>query len=433
MEIHGKLGLMKTHTRFSRTSACRACGGGLSRPLLDLGEQPLANSYLRAGERDGPRFPLRVMICADCSLAQLDHVVEASAIFGDYAYLSSVSSSWLAHARAFSLGMIEGLSLGSDSFVVEIASNDGYLLRNFVAAGIPCLGVEPARNVVEIARSRDVPTRAAFFDADEAEAIVAEHGRADLVVANNVLAHVPDVMGFVEGLARVVAPRGLISIEVPHLLRLIEGRQFDTIYHEHYSYWSLRSAVRVLGAHGLEVIAVEPLSTHGGSLRILAAPRGARHVEPSVAATHAEEIAHGLFDGGLTDAFPPAVERIISDFKRFVAKAKRDGKRIAAYGAAAKGNVFLNAAGVGAQDIIAVGDASPTKIGARLPGSKIPILAPRDLVALKPDIIFALPWNISREIGETLRALGYRGPIWRAIPELARIAPDVRTEVDAAA
>lgn len=424
---------MKTQARISPTSACRACAGRLSKTLLDLGEQPLANGYLRADERDGPRFPLRVMICADCSLAQLDHVVEAGAIFGDYPYLSSVSSSWLAHARAFSLGMIEGLSLGAESFVLEIASNDGYLLRNFVAAGIPCLGVEPARNVVEIARARGVPTRAAFFDAEEAEAIVAEHGRADLVVANNVLAHVPDVRGFVAGLARVVAPRGLISIEVPHLLRLIEGRQFDTIYHEHYSYWSLHSAERVLNEHGLEVIAVEPLSTHGGSLRILVAPRGARLVEPSVAATHAEEIARGLFDGSLTDAFPPAVERILSDFRRLIIEARRGGVRVAAYGAAAKGNTFLNAAGIGAQDIIGVGDASPTKIGARLPGSHIPILAPRDLVAMKPDIIFALPWNISREIGETLRALGYRGPIWRAIPDLEEIAPRVQIEVDAAA
>ena len=424
---------MNLAVNVQRASACRACRGRLSARLLDLGAQPLANGYLRSPRQHDPRFPLRVMICEDCSLAQLDHVVDARAIFEDYPYLSSVSSSWLAHARSFCSRMTERLDLNPHSFVLEIASNDGYLLRNFVAAGIPCLGVEPAGNVVDIARAAGVPTRRAFFGANEARAIAADHGLADLVVANNVLAHVPDVMGFVEGLARVLAPRGLLSIEVPHLLRLIEGHQFDTIYHEHYSYWSLAAAERVLGAQGLEIVAVEHLETHGGSLRMFAAHRGARAVESCVAATRELEIERGLFDGRLTTAFARSVARTLAEFKTFLGDARRRGLRVAAYGAAAKGNTFLNAAGIGAGDIIAVADASPTKIGAWLPGSHIPIVAPRELIAMAPDLIFILPWNISREIASALRDLGYRGPVWRAIPDLREVGARVDREIDIAA
>jgi len=398
--------------------ACRACGGELSEPILDLGEQPLANGFLAAGaDMDAePRIALRAVRCRDCQLLQLDRVADAAAIFGDYAYLSSVSSTWLDHARVFCERQIARQGLGDSSFVLEVASNDGYLLKNFVARGIKCLGVEPAGNVAQRAIAVGVPTLCAFFGRRTASQIVAAHGRADLVVANNVLAHVPDVVDFIAGLALCVKPEGLISIEFPHVLRMIEGLQFDTVYHEHFSYWSLRAAEPALAAAGLEAVDVDQLPTHGGSLRLFAAPRGARVASAAIAALRELEAAR--LTPATLEAFAGRVQACLNDFRAYLARARQSGFTLAAYGAAAKGNTFLNAVGDAARDIVAVADANPLKIGARLPGSHIPVLSPADVIALRPDAILILPWNLMEEISRTLRSLGFRGAILRAIPEL---------------
>ena len=405
---------MKAHALL----ACRACGGPLSPPFLDLGEQPLANGFLAQGAdvEAEPRLALRAVRCLNCDLLQLDHVADAESIFGDYAYLSSVSSTWLEHARAFCERQILRQRLSESSFVLEVASNDGYLMRNFVARRIPCLGVEPAANVAERARAIGVPTLSAFFGRRTAAEIVAEHGCADLVVANNVLAHVPDVVDFIAGLALCVKPDGLISIEFPHVLRMIEGLQFDTIYHEHFSYWSLRAVEPALAAAGLEVVDVEELPTHGGSLRVYAAPRGARVASGAVAALRELEAAR--LTQATLQAFSARVQVCLDGFRAYLAQARQRGLRLAAYGAAAKGNTFLNAVGEAARDIVAVADANPLKIGARLPGSHIPVLGALDVIALRPDAILVLPWNLMDEISRALRALGFRGVILRAIPEL---------------
>ena len=300
--------------------------------------------------------------------------------------------------------------------MLEVASNDGYLLRNFVARSIPCLGVEPAANVAERARAIGVPTLCAFFGRRLAVEIAAEHGRADLVVANNVFAHVPDVVDFIAGLALCVKPDGLISIEFPHVLRMIEGLQFDTIYHEHFSYWSLRAAEPAFAAVGLEVVDVDELATHGGSLRLLAAPRGAR--APTAAVAHIRALEAERLTTAALQTFSARVQACLAHFRAYLAQARQRGLKLAAYGAAAKGNTFLNAVGEEARDIVAVADANPLKIGARLPGSHIPVLAPADVIALRPDAILVLPWNLMDEISRTLRALGFRGVILRAIPEL---------------
>jgi SAM-dependent methyltransferase len=255
-------------------TACRACGAPFGQVFCDLGTMAVANSYLPpdADPANEPRFPLRTVVCSACRMVQLDHIVDATGIFRHYAYFSSASGSWLDHARRFSEEMTARLGLCSGSLVIEVASNDGYLLRNFVAAGIPCLGIEPATNVAAVAQEAGVPTEVTFLDPVMAAELVARKGRADLVVANNVLAHVPAVNGFVAALALLTSPEGVLSVEVPHLLRLVDGVQFDTIYHEHYAYWSLLAVERLFSRHGLKVFDVEHLPTHGGSLRILASP-----------------------------------------------------------------------------------------------------------------------------------------------------------------
>ena len=408
-------------------ASCRFCGGALSIGFCDLGLTPLANSFVAIDQADTPDpvFPLNAVVCEACFLVQLDHVVDASAIFSDYAYFSSYSSTWLEHAAAFVRQAIPRHALGRSSFVVEVASNDGYLLRNLVAEGIPCLGVEPAANVAAAARDAGVPTEVAFLTRALAERIVVRHGHADLVIANNVLAHVPDINDFVAALAILAGPRGAVSIEAPHLLALIEQTQFDTIYHEHYAYWSLHSMEQVLAAHGLPVRHLEVLPTHGTSLRVLAS------ADPKVAdrcgsfmldAVRSAEQGARIDDPATYRGFETRVATVISGFRDYLARARRNGRRIAAYGAAAKGNTFLNACQVTARDIICVADRNPAKQGRLLPGSRIPIVTPEAMLAERPDDVLILPWNLADEIAGELRAVPDRGGrLMVAIPHLREI------------
>lgn len=401
---------------------CRACGSPFGPVFCDLGIMAVANSYLppTADLAAEPRFPLCAVVCSSCRMVQLNHVVDATGIFTDYAYFSSASSSWQAHARAFCDGMTERLSLGPHSLVIEVASNDGYLLKNFVAAGIPCLGIEPAANVAAVAQAAGVPTDVAFLNPATAAQVVAAHGRADLVVANNVLAHVPDINGFVAGLAMLTAPDGVLSVEAPHLLNLVDQVQFDTIYHEHYAYWSLLAVERVFARHGLHVFDVEHLSTHGGSLRILASPT-ARLASPALAALRVLEAERGMDADGFYQGFNARVAEVLQGFRAWLAAKTDMGRKVAAYGAAAKGNTCLNAARVKARDFLAVADLSPAKQGRLLPGSHIPVVAPHDLLALEPDEILILPWNIAPEIVGQLRSAGFKGGLWTAVPEMRKL------------
>lgn len=400
-----------------KLSRCRACGAAFGPVFYDLGSMAVANSYLPLDADHGaePRYPLCAVVCSDCRMVQLDHVVDAHGIFSDYAYFSSASSSWLAHAARFAATMTGRLKLDDHSFVVEVASNDGYLLRNFTRGGIPCLGIEPAANVAEVARAMGVSTEVAFLTPESAAKVVAEHGKADLVIANNVLAHVPDINGFTAGLAALLKPEGTLSVEAPHVLSLIDGVQFDTIYHEHYAYWSLYAVERLFARHGLTVYDVEHLSTHGGSLRILAsnAPR-----VPSLQLTRLRktESARGLDGDAVYQGFNQRVMQTLAGFRQWLEAQHKAGRKVAGYGAAAKGNTFLNATGVKAGGLIAVADLAPSKQGRLLPGSHIPVVSPEALLAMQPDDILILPWNIASEVVAQLRAAGFGGGLWTAVP-----------------
>ena len=382
---------------------CRFCQEPLVHALVDLGLQPLANSnlspeQLAAGTER--RYPLHARVCQACFLVQVDDVVPAEDIFDqDYAYFSSFSPSWVAHAKAYAEAMAERLNLGPDSLVVEVASNDGYLLQHFVAMDVPVLGVEPAANTAQAARARGVPTEVAFFNEETAVALAARGVRADLMAANNVLAHVPDIRAFVAGFRHVLKNEGVLTFEFPHLLNLIEQVQFDTIYHEHFSYLSLLAVEQVLRANGLRPFDVQRLPTHGGSLRLFCCHLGSGRSETeALAALRAEEAGAGLGRIETYLDFTPRVEAVRESFRAFLASAKDEGKRIAAYGAAAKGNTFLNYCGATADDIVAAFDANPAKQGRYLPGTHAPILAPEKLRELKPDYLLLLPWNLKDEL-----------------------------------
>jgi SAM-dependent methyltransferase len=392
-----------------RTAACRFCRQPLTHLVVDLGMSPLANSYLTAdqlGEME--RFyPLRVLVCDACWLVQLEEFATPGEIFGDYAYFSSYSRSWLEHARAYVDQAVERLGLGTGSQVIEIASNDGYLLQYVVARGIPALGIEPAANVARAAVDRGVPTRVAFFDVDMAARLVDEGLTADLVVGNNVFAHVPDLNRFAAGFKVVLKPRGVLTLEFPHLLRLLAESQFDTIYHEHFSYYSLRTAAAVLAAHGLEVFDVEELPTHGGSLRVWA-----RHAEDDtrprtarVDALIARERDAGLFDLATYAAFGEQVREVKRGLLEFLITARRDGKSIVGYGAAAKGNTLLNYCGIRTDFLDYTVDRSPAKQGKYLPGTHVPILAPERIHETRPDYVLILPWNLTTEITESMASI----------------------------
>jgi SAM-dependent methyltransferase len=385
-------------------SVCRSCGAALSHTFLDLGLQPLANSFLtqeeveRGAER---RYPLHARVCSDCLLVQVDHAVPPEEIFSDYAYFSSYSETWLEHAADFARLARERIGLDGDSLVLEVASNDGYLLRNFVAGGVPVLGVEPAGNVAEVALQAGIPTEVAFFGRQLAGRLAAGGVMADLIVANNVLAHVPDLDDFINGLARVLKPEGVVSIEVPHLLRMIERTEFDTIYHEHFSYFSLFSARGALARRGLRIFDVDELETHGGSLRLWASHADAAGRWPETAAVGGvleEELAAGLDALSGYAGFSTSVTRVLDDLRTFLEEAKVDGSRVAAYGAAAKGNTLLNAAEVTTDDVAYVVDRSPHKQGHFLPGSHLPVLEPDHVRRDRPAFLLVLPWNLKDEI-----------------------------------
>jgi hypothetical protein len=406
----------------SLSHECRLCGAKLTRTFVDLGMSPLCESYVLQERLDDPEtfYPLHVRLCDSCLLVQLPAYVSGEDIFSDYAYFSSYSDSWVAHAKLYAETMIGQRGLTPDSLVTEVASNDGYLLQHFKAEGIPVLGVEPAANVAEAARARGIPTEVQFLGADTGRQIAKEHGRADLVAANNVFAHVPDIRGFAAGLRALVKDDGLVTLEFPHLLRLIERRQYDTIYHEHFSYLSLLTSSRALATAGLQVVDVEELDTHGGSLRVHARPDDAAG-EPTgrVKAVLAAEEAAGLHTVTGHQEFAPAVLKIKSDLLEFLLTAAREGRSVAGYGAPGKGNTLLNHCGIRSDLLSYTVDRSPVKQGRYLPGTHIPIYAPERLAETRPDYILVLPWNLRQEISSQLgydRSWG--GRLVFPIPEL---------------
>lgn len=405
----------------SSTPNCRFCHAPLTTTLVDLGKMPLANSYVIEMDAHRERsFPLHVRVCPSCLLVQVSNSVPPDAIFSDYAYFSSYSDSWVEHAKRYAETMIERFNLGADSLVVEIASNDGYLLQHFKNLGIPVLGIEPAANVAETAVKKGIPTEVAFFGTATAKRFAGQGIQADLMAANNVLAHVPDIGDFLSGFASLLKPNGVATFEFPHVLNLIREAQFDTIYHEHFSYLSLFTVEKVFAKTGLKAIDVEIIPTHGGSLRLYASRRESLHLpKESLAGLRAREHDAALdrLDG--YRGFAELVGATKTGFLDFMKRAEADGKKIAAYGAAAKGNTFLNYCGITKDDIVCVFDRSTAKQGSLLPGSHIPIVAPERLPEFKPDYLVILPWNIADEI-RTLNTIltSWGGKFVTAIPKL---------------
>lgn len=402
---------------------CRFCGATLRTTVVDLGMQPLANRYLRADELTNmePFYPLHLSICDGCLLVQTPAVVAAHDIFSDYAYFSSISDSWLQHAKSYAEAAAKRFALHRRSLVVELGSNDGYLLQYFVAEGIPVLGVEPAANVAQAAVARGIPTRVGFFGREIARELAAERRQADLLVANNVLAHVPDLNDFVAGLKMLLKPQGVITAEFPHLMRLMAENQFDTIYHEHFSYFSFTTVERVFQAHGLTLFDVEEIPTHGGSLRIYAG-----HSEDSGKTMEARgrEMTDREHAAGLTAlngylSFAEQVRETKRKFLDFLISSKRGGKTIVGYGAPAKGNTLLNYCGVRSDFIDYTVDRSPHKQGRFLPGSHIPIHHPDMIQQTKPDYLLLFPWNIKDEImGQMAGIRQWGGRFVAPIPEV---------------
>ena len=382
---------------------CRHCHQPLDIPFVDLGTSPPSNSYLTATALDGPEryYPLRVAVCSNCWLVQTEDFTNREEFFSeDYAYFSSFSTSWLDHSKRYVEAMQRRFALDTKSLVVEVAANDGYLLQYVKAAGIGALGIEPTHSTAVAAREKGVEIVEEFFGVALAERLVAEGRSADLTAANNVLAHVPDINDFVSGFARILKPDGVATFEFPHLIEMVEYGQFDTVYHEHYSYLSLTAVDRIFAANGLEVFDAETLPTHGGSLRVYAqrADTGRRAREEAVAATLVREAERGVADRAFYEGFQVRVNRLKDEFVQFLIAAKRDGKRVAAYGAAAKGNTFMNFAGVRRDLIPWVVDRNPAKAGKFMPGSRIPIVGEERIREERPDLIFILPWNIKDEV-----------------------------------
>lgn len=365
-------------------------------------------------------YPLHARVCESCYLVQVDDVVTPEAIFNDYAYFSSYSESWLSHAKAFAEETVKRRGLGSQSLVLEVASNDGYLLREFAALGIPTLGVEPAANVAEVSTSLGIETIVEFFGSDLARSLAADGRLADVVAANNVVAHVPDLNDFVEGLRLVLKPEGVVSIEVPHLLRLLEQVAFDTIYHEHFSYFSFSTLKMVLARHGLAAFDVEEPASHGGSLRVWAAHESAGAlVRERVQAMEQLEGRAGLATAKPYQEFTTRVERCRDDFLSFLASSRSSGRSVVAYGAAAKGNTFLNYCEVTVEQLDYVVDRSPHKQGMLLPGSRLPIFAPSHVEETEPDYLLILPWNLRREISAQMSSIArWGGRFVTAIPSV---------------
>ena len=387
-------------------ATCRSCGNILQHIFVDLGVSPLANSYLKASqlEQMEPSYPLRVYVCESCLLVQLIPVVKPENIFSEYAYFSSYSDSWLDHAKSYAGSVIDRFRLNAETRIIEIASNDGYLLQYFIARGIPVIGIEPARNVAEAAIERGIPTVVRFFGEETARDLVAEGKCADLLVGNNVLAHVPDLNDFLTGMKIVLRDRGVITLEFPHLMRLVEDNQFDTIYHEHVSYFSLIAVQKLFAGHGLMVFDVEELPTHGGSLRIYAGHQEdpTKQVGERVKNLLEREKSAGFTKLDSYLSFGERVKKTKRKFLDFLIKAKDEGKSIAGYGAPAKGNTLLNYCGVGTDFLDYTVDRSPHKQDLFLPGTHIPIYSPDRIRETEPDYLVILPWNLREEIMEQM-------------------------------
>lgn len=403
---------------------CRHCGNQSFIPFADLGNAPPSNAMLTAQSLSASEatYPLAVEVCDRCFLAQIGEHKSAAEIFdADYTYFSSFSRSWLEHADRFATMAVERFGLGPDSQVVEVASNDGYLLQYFRGRGIPVLGVEPTANTAAAAVGKGIPTIVDFFGRRLAEEQLA--AKADLIVGNNVLAHVPDINDFTAGLKAALKPGGVVSLEFPHLLRLIEQAQFDTIYHEHFSYLSLGATDAIFAAQGLKIFDVEQLPTHGGSLRVFGAHAGdpTKHRTKAVDDVLAEEVRGGLRERQVYESFQPRIERIRADFLAFLRDQHAAGAKVVGYGAAAKGNTLLNYSKIKGSELIRfVADLSPHKQGRFLPGSHIPVVAPGRIDAEKPDFIIIFPWNLRDEVmAQLVHARDWGARFVTAIPELA--------------
>ncbi len=387
-------------------ACCRFCGAPLHHTLVDLGMSPLCESYVPADKVNAmePFYPLHVYVCEKCYLVQLEEYVSREDIFTEYAYFSSYATSWLEHVQRYTHQMIERWGLDQNSYVIEVASNDGYLLQYFVEAGVPCLGIEPAANVARAAEERGVPTLVEFFGVALARRLAAEGKQADLIAGNNVLAQVPDLNDFVEGLKLALKPGGVITIEFPHLMQLMSQNQFDTIYHEHFSYFSFIAAEKIFAAHGLALFDVEELPTHGGSLRIYArhADDATKPLTERAIELHEREIAAGFQDMGTYANFGEQVKETKRKLLSFLIETRRAGKTIAGYGAPGKGNTLLNYCGIRTDFLDFTVDRNPYKQGKFLPGTHIPIYHPDRIAEAKPDYVFILPWNFKDEIMQQL-------------------------------
>lgn len=387
---------------------CRHCQQPLTLPFIDLGAMPPSNAYLSSLEQctDEQSYPLKVWVCENCWLAQTEDYNKAEELFtADYAYFSSTSTTWVAHAQRFADQAVTQLSLSANSLVLELAANDGYLLQHFLRAGIPCLGVEPTSATAAVARAKGIAIVEDFFGVALAKHLRADYGKADLIVANNVLAHVPDINDFVAGIAAMLKHDGVCSVEFPHLLNLIQYRQFDTIYHEHYSYLSLHSVRTIVQAAGMTVYKVEKLPTHGGSLRVWIALSDAVAIDSSVSGVLAEETEVGMATAEGYRNFQAVIASVAKNFHTFLQQAKQENKIVVAYGAAAKGNTFLNYLKVDGELIPAVFDAAESKQGKFLPGSHIPIMPPEHLAGFNPDYVVILPWNLREEVINQLKSV----------------------------
>ena len=402
---------------------CRGCGAHLHLPLIDLGTAPPSNAYVSAAQLDQAEqwVPLRVLVCDACWLVQTEDYRAADSLFdADYAYFSSFSSSWLAHAERYVAEMTERFGLNTQSRVVEIAANDGYLLQYVAGRGIPCLGIEPTASTARAARAKGLEIRELFFGETVGRQLAEEGWGADLMAANNVLAHVPDINDFLKGFAALLKPTGVATFEFPHLLRLMAEHQFDTLYHEHYSYLSLTAVQALCARNGLALFDVEELPTHGGSLRVFVQrAAGVRQVSAAVGELLAREQGRGVKTKAYSASLAPAAERIKHELLRFLLQAKAEGKRVVGYGAAAKGNTLLNYAGVRGDLLAWVADANPHKQGKYLPGSRIPIVEPARIAAERPDYVLLLPWNLRDEVAQQLAYIDeWGGKLVIAVPHM---------------
>ncbi|KGD86291.1 class I SAM-dependent methyltransferase [Rhizobium sp. YS-1r] len=402
---------------------CRHCGSALRCNFLDLGFAPPSNAYLTAADLSKPEvyFPLRLKVCEECWLVQTEDYASAESLFSaEYAYFSSASRSWLAHAARYVETITTRLGLGQQSMVIEVASNDGYLLKNFVAANIPCLGIEPTASTAEAAEALGIPVLREFFGEALGKTLADEGRSADLILGNNVYAHVPDINDFTRGLKAVLKPGGTITLEFPHLMRLIEQNQFDTVYHEHFSYLSLFTVGRIFESAGLRVFDVEELPTHGGSLRVYGCHTDdPRQTTDAVGLLLTEEEYRGLRTAATYAQFQVKAEQVKNDALAFLLQARREGKTVAAYGAAAKGNTLLNFAGVKPDLLSFVCDAAAAKRDKFMPGSHIPILHPDVIFERRPDYVMILPWNIAAEVRQQLASLSEQGTKFvTAVPHL---------------